>query len=206
MARKIIKLTETELNSIIKKVIKEQSSYTGYNSESGFNTSPGFQPKDETSVAPIAEPITPKKPAAKTFGVLKKDTNPIGVKSPDLYKGSRGPEVQKYQTALVKLGLSTGTKGADGIFGPTTEWSVGLFQEKNGLPKTGRIDKKTGDLILSKVNTINKTNKLANPTPGIMAGEKGIQPPSPKPKANPATQKSGGLLGYNAMGSAYGKR
>ena len=144
MARKIIKLTETELNSIIKKVIKEQSSYTGYNSESGFNTSPGYQEKP----APVTQP-----PVAQTPGVLK--------------VGSRGTQVMIYQQYLYSLNASfekiLGTKGADGIYGPNTAKAIQEFQGIYGTksPKPGELDPATAQkLTQAGKPTVQKIQKM----------------------------------------------
>lgn len=171
--KKIIKITESELNRIIRKVISEQQYAQRYDneveaSEQTLRTSNLQNPEEYMSEPPMSKGYQdlgsasfedrkpahtkPKTPPAKTTGVL----------APTILKrGSRGPEVSKYQIALLNQGLSIGgSKTADGIFGPTTEWSVKVFQGKNGLPVTGAIDPATGDLLLQKMNAKNTGGKL----------------------------------------------
>jgi peptidoglycan hydrolase-like protein with peptidoglycan-binding domain len=203
--KKIIKLTETELNRIIKKVISEQQTLRTSNlqapedmdpnpiqkpkSDFGLKTpgAPKFMPdvssKANTS-AGYKSPVT--KTPSKTFGVL----------SPDLYMGSKGQEVKQFQAGLGTLGY--GTK-PDGIFGPITQTAVMNFQQSNGLKPTGRIDKATGDLILQKAATVNKVNNLGNPVqnvkntpPPLIARPKTTAPPVKSTKSsNKGTYKAG---------------
>jgi len=67
-------------------------------------------------------------PAVKTFKTLK--------------KGSKGPNVKKFQEAL---GID-----ADASFGPGTEAAVKTFQKKEGMPVTGIVDEETYRRILMK--------------------------------------------------------
>ena len=55
-----------------------------------------------------------------------------------LKKGSKGPEVQALQEAMIELGFLKGT--ADGTFGDATEKAVIAFQQKNKYPDTGLMD------------------------------------------------------------------
>jgi len=186
MAKRIIKLTETELNRIIRKVISEQTNRTG-----NLDYPEDFLPKSE----PVSTP-------SKSFGVLQGDKNPAkttGVLSNDLRKGSRGPSVAKFQKALSTQGY--GTK-PDGIFGPITQTAVMNFQQANGLNPSGRIDKETGDLILSMAHTVDTVDNLTNPLKklGMQGGasgavKKAIPPTNP---VSPSTQK----LGYGGGGGA----
>ena len=146
--KRIIRLTESELNRLIRKVVSEQrgGEYT-YSDFDTPNTPPGGN-----YVPPPSAPA--EKPAPKPY-------KPNVGLTTTLQRGSKGPEVSKYQLALLNLGFHIGgSKTPDGDFGPTTEYSVGLFQEKNGLPKTGKIDPATGDLLLQKMNAKNTGGQL----------------------------------------------
>ena len=169
--KKIIKITESELNRIIRKVISEQQYAKRYEeSEQTLRTSNLQNPEEYMGQPPMAKGYQdlgsasvedrkpayakPKAPPAKTTGVMKPTI---------LQKGSRGPEVAKYQLAMLNHGLSIGgSKTPDGIFGSTTEHSIKVFQQKNGLPVTGKIDPATGDLLLQKMNAKNTGGKLLN--------------------------------------------
>jgi peptidoglycan hydrolase-like protein with peptidoglycan-binding domain len=184
MARKIIKLTETELNRIIRKVISEQSSYTGYNTDSGFNTSPGYQEK------PTATEPTVQTPPTQTPGVLK--------------IGSRGTQVMIYQQYLYSLNASfekiLGPKGADGIYGPNTAKAVQEFQGIYGTksPKPGELDSATAQkLSQAGKPTVTKIQKmLIEKGYKIPAGATGI--PSVQTKAAVSQfQKAEGLPNQN---------
>ncbi|WP_257457753.1 peptidoglycan-binding domain-containing protein [Archangium lipolyticum] len=57
----------------------------------------------------------------------------------NLKRGSKGPDVQKLQAALVKLGHMTQAQvnTGPGIFGPQTELALKKFQARHGVPSTG---------------------------------------------------------------------
>ena len=69
-----------------------------------------------------------------------------------LKKGRDGDDVMALQKALIALGYSVGSYGADGDFGNATEQAVIRFQRDNGLDDDGEVGPLT-------VNAINK--KLA---------------------------------------------
>lgn len=60
-----------------------------------------------------------------------------------LYNGCEGADVKALQEALIGLGFSCGSYGADGEFGDCTEMAVRSFQEVKGLPVTGKYDSAT---------------------------------------------------------------
>ena len=187
--KKKVRLTESQLNTYISKVVSEQTLRTGNlqapedmdpnpmqkpKSDFGIKNpgmpkfTPDISPEANTSANVMAGPGDVKKfpPAPKldyNIGGKTPPTPPTA--SPVLSRGSKGTEVLKYQKALVKIGLSVGDKGPDSDFGPTTEHAVGWFQEKNGLPKTGKIDKATGDKILLKAYGPKMAMPISKPAP-----------------------------------------
>jgi murein DD-endopeptidase MepM/ murein hydrolase activator NlpD len=87
---------------------------------------PQATPEDApVAEAPIHEPVKATPAPAEFPG--------------DLQIGSRGKNVRLVQR---KLKLKQ-----DGDFGPLTEKAVVAFQKKNALPTTGKIDRKTWDLL-----------------------------------------------------------
>ena len=73
-----------------------------------------------------------------------------------LKKGRRGDDVKDLQEALIKLGYSVGSYGADGDFGNATEQAVIAFQKANGLDADGEA----GPMTFAKIN-----EKLNNQKP-----------------------------------------
>ena len=62
---------------------------------------------------------------------------------PTLRRGSTGDYVLECQKDLLKLGYSVGDKGADGIYGRSTEAAVKAFQNNNRLTADGICGAKT---------------------------------------------------------------
>lgn len=62
---------------------------------------------------------------------------------PTLRKGSKGADVKALQEALIALGYSCGSWGADGDFGTATENAVKAFQKAHGLTVDGIAGAKT---------------------------------------------------------------
>ena len=92
--------------------------------------SPAVKPLEEkkAELAEIVKKQGVEVPAVKMFKTLK--------------KGSKGPNVKKFQEGL---GID-----ADGSFGPGTEAAVKAFQKKESLPITGIVDEETYRRILMK--------------------------------------------------------
>jgi peptidoglycan hydrolase-like protein with peptidoglycan-binding domain len=117
--KKIIRLTESELNRIIKKVISEAPLST-YTPPDLAAAAAANAPKAASIPTNIS---TEKRPVPKTiFGI-----------------GDKGPEILAFQKHLVALGDNVGKKGADGVFGPATEAAVKSFQAKYGIKVSGRV-------------------------------------------------------------------
>ena len=64
-----------------------------------------------------------------------------------LRNGYEGEDVQMLQTALIRLGYSCGSYGADGDFGDATEQAVMKFQKANGLSIDGIFGPNTLDAL-----------------------------------------------------------
>ena len=87
---------------------------------------------DESYVAPVE----PKKPSEED-------------KYPTLKKGSKGADVVKLQTALMKKGYALPKYGADGSFGAETLSAVKIFQKDRGLTIDGVVGQKTWEALES---------------------------------------------------------
>lgn len=60
-----------------------------------------------------------------------------------LRNGMEGADVKEMQEALIKLGYSCGSYGADGDFGDATEMALEKFQRDNGLEADGEYGSKS---------------------------------------------------------------
>ena len=76
-----------------------------------------------------------------------------------LKRGRRGDDVKALQNALIKLGYSVGSYGADGDFGQATETAVIQFQKDNHLDDDGEA----GINTISKINELLKSNTNIKP-------------------------------------------
>lgn len=83
--------------------------------------------------------------SAEDLEVLYAD--PFSFYISDLKSGDNGSEVERLQSALIRLNCLDSK--ADGYFAEYTESAVKLFQEVNNLPATGVADKATQDLAAS---------------------------------------------------------
>lgn len=162
--KKIIKITESELNRIIRKVISEQQYAQGYErGNPAYNMSPGFQDLGSASFEnPEDRKPAYTKPKVKSTdaGILSgANTDRIGPYAP-VKKGSKGPQVSKFQLALLNGGYRLGPRGADGDFGSFTELAVLEFQRDNGIRPTGVIDQRTATALTKKMNQKNSAGKF----------------------------------------------
>jgi len=62
--------------------------------------------------------------------------------------------VRSWQEALIKLGISVGSKGADDWFGSKTEQGTKDFQARFGLPQTGIVDAATATKMMDALRLI----------------------------------------------------
>lgn len=121
--KKIIRLTESELERIIKKVISE--------APLGTYTPP--------NLAATAASKAPKAASIPTNISTEKKPVPAPVPKTIFGIGDKGPEILAFQKHLAALGYNVGKNGPDGIFGPATEAAVKEFQAKYGIKVSGRV-------------------------------------------------------------------
>lgn len=69
-----------------------------------------------------------------------------------LENGSEGDDVKEMQQALIGLGYSCGSYGADGEFGDMTEMAVRAFQAGKGLKQTGKYDAETHAALMATLD------------------------------------------------------
>lgn len=70
----------------------------------------------------------------------------------ELKNYTEGPDVKELQEALISLGFSCGSYGADGEFGDCTEMAVREFQRKNGLTENGKYDAQTHKALMAALD------------------------------------------------------
>ena len=85
-----------------------------------------------------------------------------------LVNGSKGDDVQQMQEALIFLGFSCGSYGADGDFGDATELAVMKFQKENNLDDDGEYGPLTHDALTKALEAANKPAE--NPRTVAIAG------------------------------------
>lgn len=125
--KKIIKLTESELESIIERVLQEQGSMFG----TAGNNIPGYRQDDLRNKPSSKKVVTPR----------VYDINPKKLKMGD--GGSRNPkqveDVKKLQSELVRLGFLVLTQGPTGYFGKLTQKALDKYyssKDKTDLSQT----------------------------------------------------------------------
>lgn len=74
-----------------------------------------------------------------------------------LANGSKGDDVQQMQEALISLGFSCGSYGADGDFGDATELAVIAFQRKHGLDDDGEYGPITHTAVVKALEAADKS-------------------------------------------------
>lgn len=98
--KKIIKITESELNRIIRKVISEQQYAQKYDKENAIrNISPGFQNLGSVSFDDTEDPedrkpeyMKPKTPSGKTIGAVKGKSTKLRPVAPIVKQELNDPE------------------------------------------------------------------------------------------------------------------
>lgn len=189
--KKIIKLTETELNRIIKKVITEQTDRTGnLDNPEDFLPKPNVPTKLGVKNPSVAPSINTNKltPAPNTTTAPVKSpakpeySQPSMLVTGGVKKGDSGPKVIELQKKLQQMGY--GSVKPDGLFGPVTQTAVLSFQSSHNLKTDGIAGPKT----LGMLDAAIKTKQLTNPLPGIMnspAKTFGVLKSDTNPPANP---------------------
>ncbi|MBP3653176.1 MAG: peptidoglycan-binding protein, partial [Clostridia bacterium] len=85
-----------------------------------------------------------------------------------LVNGCKGDDVQEMQEALISLGFSCGSYGADGNFGDATELAVIAFQRKHGLDDDGEYGPLTHAAMTKALEALNKP--VGQPKTVIISG------------------------------------
>lgn len=70
------------------------------------------------------------------------------MKLPVLHSGNRGEPVKALQALLTGYGISVGTSGLDGSFGPATYQALKQYQSSHGLDSDGICGPKTWAKLL----------------------------------------------------------
>lgn len=157
--KKIIKLTEVDLKSIIEKVLNEQSSMFA---TSGGNI-PGYRKDDFRSKVSDNKVITPR--------VV--EINPKKLKMGD--GGSKNPkqieDVKKLQNKLIKLGFLVLKQGPTGYFGSITQKALEKYYESfdsksdSKASDEGKIGKSNAAKNTAKCET--GTDEVLNPNASL---------------------------------------
>jgi len=113
--KRVIRLTESELNNIIKKVLKEQERDPDTFLQRQISKNPPLPPPEP---APAPKPQQPREYV--NLSRVGKDTKAV-------------------QEMLATQGYDLGPKGADGYMGPYTENAIKQFQKDNGKIATGKL-------------------------------------------------------------------
>lgn len=74
--------------------------------------------------------------------------------------GESSDRVRALQQALINAGIEL-RGGADGVFGSATSSAIMTFQDRNGLPVTGKVDQATADALDIQATT--PPSNVANP-------------------------------------------
>lgn len=162
--KKTIRLTESELHEIIKKVISEAN--PTYRTSNLANPEE-FLPTANPSAAPAAPALNVPRPDINFPDIPQPKAAPSAPPAPKTIfgVGDRGPEISAIQKYLVTIGYNVGPKGVDGVFGPKTEAAVKDFQTKHGIKVSGRVGPPTkGKLAAAAAAkpTIDKANRDPN--------------------------------------------
>lgn len=175
--KKVIRLTESQLKSVIKKIIEEQGQYKPIPGNIYYTGNQKTPPPAQTQSNPadLGKPVVniPK----------QQDTNLAPFDKSKMQKAPNGPQnntaaqdIIYVQRGLLRQNFGTGYMIPDGIFGKKTLDTVIAFQKAKGLPATGVVDQATANAlgILPIVKTLPiKRNHFPKP----------VTPPSPQVKS-----------------------
>lgn len=136
--KKIIRLTESDLETIVEKVLQEQGSMFGV---SGTDL-PGYRRDDFRNKPNTQKVVTPR----------VENINPKNLKV-----GARGEDVKKLQSELIRLGFLKLSQGPTGYFGPITQKALDKYNLSKGQKSSVESPKtKKGEKNVSKVETKGK--------------------------------------------------
>lgn len=111
-----------------------------------------------------SDPAAPTAPAPATPApTAPAPTAEDGLGSPYLGMtvGARGERVKNVQRAIISSGINL-AGGADGVFGNVTKGGLAMYQQRNGIPATGIVNRAT----LAAMNiTLDAPVGVTNPTP-----------------------------------------
>lgn len=122
--------------------------------------------------------------AAKSAQVLQEATQQHGSllsMSTALNLGTRGPEVEELQRALIAVGIPV-RGGADGVYGQATQAAVRAFQTQRGIAISGSADSHT----LVALGLLTTRVVAATPTATAVRGRAADPKDLPAPAARPA--------------------
>jgi N-acetylmuramoyl-L-alanine amidase len=81
---------------------------------------------------------------------MGREQDTVAVQLPLLGRGDIGDSVRRMQVLLQSHGSDLAPYGADGDFGPVTDWEVRTFQSRMGLPPDGLVGRDTWTALLTK--------------------------------------------------------
>lgn len=171
--KKIVRLTESELNEIVKKVLKEQD-YSFSEPEDIQKKQTTKPPYDENDALKANLEYNKSQQAAQTTPT--KQTAKPGIdyqKQQDLKAfpklGETGETVSQLQQRLQQLGYDIGKAGVDGYFGPKTAEAVKLYKQKKNIPPiNSEIDLTTWVGIVRDSNYLTQQGQKSTVTPTVI--------------------------------------
>jgi peptidoglycan hydrolase-like protein with peptidoglycan-binding domain len=157
------------------------SSYTPQPVAESHNDAQVESPTTGNEVATTTEPpeqlfaksaYEPPRPELVKLDAPAPEESSEEVPRENLQRGDSGPEVEKLQQSLVKLGYMSQEqmKTGAGIFGPQTEAALKRFQKEHGVPDTGNYGPLTRG-ALSKATRVPATPVTSSGGQGISAEE-----------------------------------
>jgi peptidoglycan hydrolase-like protein with peptidoglycan-binding domain len=169
--KKIVRLTESELNGIIKKVLKEQDYSFSEPEDVKKQTT---DPYDKNDAKDAYLQHNRDMQAAQAAQKTQKSPQSLKYKSQQDLKtypklGDMGETVSQLQQRLQELGYDIGKAGADGYFGPKTAEAVKLYKQKKNIPPiNSEIDSTTWVGIVRDSNYLTQQGQKSTVTPTVI--------------------------------------
>ncbi|MCL8206999.1 MAG: peptidoglycan-binding protein [Actinomycetia bacterium] len=142
----------------------------------GPKTAAGVRAFQRAHGLPVTGVVTAAVWAALTRSLADGSTGSAGAAAPAdstatplLARGDRGRWVATLQADLRRLGYTV-TGPVDGIFGPKTAAGVRAFQEHEGLPATGTVDRATWQALVQAVARAPEAQGQSSAGPAAQAG------------------------------------